>query len=52
MPACGSCGRNDFNFVEFACPSLSCTDGKVIRCKTCRENENKYTCPSCGFTGP
>lgn len=51
MAVCSSCGRSDPNFTVVKCPQGSC-DGEIIRCSSCRKNENKYTCGKCGYTGP
>ena len=51
MAVCSSCGRQAGDYVEFQCPSVSCS-GKIIRCLACKQNENTYTCTSCGFSGP
>ncbi|MFQ5405630.1 MAG: zinc finger domain-containing protein [Candidatus Micrarchaeia archaeon] len=50
METCVTCGRATDDYVEYKCPS--CGKGKITRCKTCRQNENKYVCPDCGFNGP
>ncbi len=49
---CKSCGRTDYELVSFPCPSPSCSGSTIVRCKSCKENENPYTCGACGFTGP
>ncbi len=36
--------------VTFMCPK--CGKGKIVRSRHAREIAAKYTCPSCGFTGP
>ncbi|MFH1246901.1 MAG: RNA-binding protein [Candidatus Micrarchaeota archaeon] len=51
MAVCTSCGRETDQYSFLSCPSKDCA-GKITRCASCRENENKYVCPSCGFTGP
>ncbi|MEW5955353.1 MAG: zinc finger domain-containing protein [Candidatus Micrarchaeota archaeon] len=51
MVACGTCGREVQKYVKFKCPGQDC-DAKIIRCSVCRENENPYVCPKCGFKGP
>ncbi len=50
MKKCTTCGRGSDDYVEFTCPA--CSNQKLVRCKTCRENDNKYSCPACGFKGP
>ncbi|MFA6049513.1 MAG: zinc finger domain-containing protein [Candidatus Micrarchaeia archaeon] len=50
MKKCTTCGRGTDDYVEFPCPS--CGKDKIVRCKTCRENDNKYACQGCGFKGP
>lgn len=35
--------------VQFKCPNC---DETIIRCGKCRKLMLKWTCPSCGFTGP
>jgi Zn-ribbon RNA-binding protein len=41
---------NDRGAVVFDCPN--CGEHKIVRSKRAREIIAKYTCPSCGFTGP
>ncbi|MFH1072783.1 MAG: zinc finger domain-containing protein [Nanoarchaeota archaeon] len=50
---CISCKRNlanDRGSVIFPCPK--CGEYEITRCKKCRMIVARYTCPSCGFTGP
>ncbi|RLF41756.1 MAG: RNA-binding protein [Thermoplasmata archaeon] len=48
---CISCGKGFVGkgFVTFICPMC---DTVIGRCGSCREQSVKYTCPTCGFTGP
>lgn len=49
---CSACGIDvsaKDNFVKFLCPN--CGKNLIVRCKTCKNLSNKYTC-ECGFTGP
>ncbi len=53
MLKCNTCGVNVLaraNFVQFPCPK--CGKETIIRCSNCKISKNKYTCKSCGFTGP
>ncbi|HLC47454.1 MAG TPA: zinc finger domain-containing protein [Candidatus Norongarragalinales archaeon] len=50
MRTCSSCGRMAADATVFPCPN--CEKGKIARCKSCRENANKYACRECGFEGP
>ncbi|MEK6981454.1 MAG: RNA-binding protein [Candidatus Micrarchaeota archaeon] len=50
MKKCLSCGRNCKEFASFMCPS--CLNTEVVRCYSCREVRNAYTCGGCGFVGP
>ncbi len=50
MKKCSTCGRGTDDYVEFSCPH--CGKGKIVRCGSCRENDNKYACQECGFKGP
>jgi len=53
MYRCTSCGANVFakdNFVKFLCPN--CGNIEIVRCSTCKNLSNKYTCSGCGFVGP
>jgi len=50
---CTSCGKKveaEQDWVEFECPA--CDKEHIIRCKKCKEMENRYTCPKCEFIGP
>jgi len=50
---CNSCKKdllNDKGSVVFLCPQ--CEKAEIVRCNHCRKIAAKYTCPSCGFTGP
>ena len=51
---CMSCKKRITNqgggVADFKCPS--CLQFQIIRCRHCRENASKYTCPNCGFSGP
>ena len=50
---CTSCNteiKAKENFVIFECPN--CGNVKIVRCESCKAMNVKYTCPSCGFTGP
>lgn len=50
---CVSCGKNvdaEQNWVEFDCPA--CGKEHITRCRKCKEMENTYECPKCGFMGP
>lgn len=47
---CGSHVMSKDNFVQFDCPE--CGGATILRCKTCKDLSNKYTCPSCEFVGP
>ncbi|MAG08751.1 RNA-binding protein [Candidatus Woesearchaeota archaeon] len=50
---CSSCKKritNQPGTAIFNCPD--CGKFEIIRCKHCREIAAKYTCASCGFTGP
>ncbi|MBN2454100.1 DUF1610 domain-containing protein [Candidatus Woesearchaeota archaeon] len=49
---CLSCKKKITNLsvTRFMCPE--CGKYEIVRCKSCRENAVKYTCPKCGFTGP
>ncbi|HUU78287.1 MAG: RNA-binding protein [Candidatus Heimdallarchaeota archaeon] len=54
MPSCSCCFRkispDDIGSVKFRCPN--CGDVVQIRCSKCRQMENHYICPACGFEGP
>ncbi|MFH1257539.1 MAG: zinc finger domain-containing protein [Candidatus Micrarchaeota archaeon] len=50
MRSCSSCGRIAQEATVFPCPE--CDKGKIVRCKSCSENGNKYSCKECGFEGP
>ena len=50
MKVCTICGRQSNDLAEFSCPD--CGKGKIARCKSCRENMNRYACKECGFEGP
>ncbi|TFF63463.1 MAG: hypothetical protein EU521_01605, partial [Promethearchaeota archaeon] len=41
---------DDVGSVKFRCPN--CGDVVIVRCNKCRNIENNYTCPACGFEGP
>ncbi|MFH1649287.1 MAG: zinc finger domain-containing protein [Candidatus Woesearchaeota archaeon] len=41
---------NDKGATSFLCPQ--CGDYELFRSRKARETCMKYTCPSCGFTGP
>ena len=50
---CSSCKTRIANIegtAKFQCPK--CGKMEIIRCKHCRAISAKYTCASCGFTGP
>jgi len=50
---CSSCKKKTINIkgtARFKCPK--CGKNDIIRCRGCRVIAAKYTCPSCGFTGP
>ena len=52
-PKCLSCGKriaNDAGMAKFQCPN--CLKYDIIRCKQCRVDAVKYTCPNCEFEGP
>jgi len=51
MKVCG-CGMKTSEYVEFPCPN--CGSRKIVRCKKCRKQGNKYECTEkgCGFIGP
>lgn len=49
---CTSCKKNvanDSGSTVFKCPG--CNDMELVRCKNCRSNGSRYSCP-CGFSGP
>lgn len=50
MKTCSSRGRTTADYAEFKCPS--CGKVKIVRCKSCKENLNRYICKECGFEGP
>ncbi len=50
MRTCSSCGRASDDATVFPCPE--CEKGKIIRCKSCKENSVKYVCRECKFEGP
>ncbi|HII39363.1 TPA: RNA-binding protein [Candidatus Micrarchaeota archaeon] len=50
MICCGTCGREVKDYIKFKCPGDECKE-EIVRCRVCRENENKYVC-KCGFSGP
>jgi predicted RNA-binding Zn-ribbon protein involved in translation (DUF1610 family) len=52
MHVCTSCGRSSYDYVEFACPGAGDSGTKLVRCAKCRDTENSYVCPTCGFHGP
>jgi len=41
---------NDPGSVIFVCPS--CEKAEIVRSKQSRAIAARYTCPSCGFSGP
>lgn len=50
---CSSCKKkitNNTGSVRFKCPN--CDNIEIIRCKHCRKIGARYTCSSCGFSGP
>ncbi len=50
MKTCSSCGRTTEDYTEFKCPN--CGKASIVRCKSCKENINKYACRECSFEGP
>jgi predicted RNA-binding Zn-ribbon protein involved in translation (DUF1610 family) len=48
LKRCITCGKNTKDFAEFPSPN---SDEKIVRCRYCRENRNKYSLPD-GFGGP
>lgn len=51
MKVCSSCGRSTLEYAEFECPGPDASE-KLVRCKDCRKNENKWQCRNCGTSGP
>ncbi|MCL4346506.1 MAG: zinc finger domain-containing protein [Candidatus Thermoplasmatota archaeon] len=49
---CSSCGIRliGTGVVSFLCPS--CGETRIGRCAQCRDQGVRYTCVSCGFSGP
>ena len=49
---CSSCGIRlvDTGVVSFMCPG--CGEKRIGRCAQCRDQGIRYTCSSCGFSGP
>ncbi len=50
---CTSCNTRVTNLVgsiKFKCPK--CAETEIVRCAHCRKIVARYTCASCGFTGP
>ncbi|PIN99867.1 RNA-binding protein [archaeon CG10_big_fil_rev_8_21_14_0_10_43_11] len=50
---CDNCSRDllvSGDSVQFKCPK--CLAHVIKRCGKCRSNAVKYTCASCGFSGP
>ena len=51
MKRCSSCGKEVLeSYVEITCPR--CGEETVLRCKSCRALNTKYSCSKCGFIGP
>lgn len=49
--ACVSCGVNvsGMSAARFSCPVCG---QQIFRCKRCRKQSTRYTCPGCSFEGP
>ncbi|MFH1056654.1 MAG: zinc finger domain-containing protein [Candidatus Micrarchaeota archaeon] len=48
--SCSTCGRQVLAATDFLCPG--CGKTRIVRCPSCRQAKNKYSCRECGFEGP